>query len=487
MPAAFPGAVGFGAASIGGRGGTIIPVTNLNDSGAGSLRTALTASGARIVVFQVAGAISPSTPIIIDNPYITIAGQTAPGSGIVVRDRIGIRTHNVIMRYLRFRDDGSGDTSALRFDNGGNLTGAYDVIVDHCSFSWYRDDTLPINPSNVSGGACYNITVQHCLFGECPDGSDHEKAMLIGHTAGLGTGLSHIRQLTIYRNAFISAGERNPNIRARDAQIINNLVYNYQNRIGEIHISRDETEGSSLDYINNYYKRGVESADRLVLYDPSPDTDADKDTPVASIYAAGNVGIGLTLPLAATDDPWRATYPLIAYHGTWTGQGAQGGGGTLDSAVHKRTSTLANQPLHTVPILSAVDAVDAIIGDCGANARLAADGSWVANADNYDAEYIADYVNDTGPTYPISPYNQSITVDSGTAYTDTDGDGMPDEWEDLHGFNPNDPSDGSIINPSGYSNVESFLNGEDDVIPPIEDGKTVWIIPKLTVSLKQTE
>lgn len=162
---AFPGAEGFGAATPGGRGGRVIAVTTLADSGPGSLREACAAKGPRIVVFRVSGLIDLETPISVTEPYITIAGQTAPGTGVCLkRSEFVIRTHDAIVRFLRSRP---GDISGKEMDALGIGGNAHDVIFDHCSANWSVDESL--SPSgNIS-----NITVQWCLIGESLNNSVH--------------------------------------------------------------------------------------------------------------------------------------------------------------------------------------------------------------------------------------------------------------------------------------------------------------------------
>ena len=164
---AFPGAEGFGAESVGGRGGRVIEVTNLNDSGPGSLRAAIEANGPRIVVFRVAGVIRLEGTIALRQPYITIAGQTAPGGGITIAGgSIQVSTHNVIVRYLRWRGlgpglGGRGFISFRAFDN------LHDVIVDHCSASWNWDDNIDGWFNDPPKPDMRNITVQNCLIADC--------------------------------------------------------------------------------------------------------------------------------------------------------------------------------------------------------------------------------------------------------------------------------------------------------------------------------
>ena len=143
-PPAFPGAEGFGKFTIGGRGGRVIEVMNLNDSGPGSVRAACEATGPRTVIFRLSGTIALEKPLTIRNPYVTITGQTAPGDGICIRDyKVTFDTEHVIIRYLRFRPS---DLQGREHDGfGGN--GNY-AIIDHCSVSWGIDETLSINKAS---------------------------------------------------------------------------------------------------------------------------------------------------------------------------------------------------------------------------------------------------------------------------------------------------------------------------------------------------
>ena len=172
---AFPGAEGGGKFSFGGRGGKVLVVTNLNDDGPGSLRWACEQGGARIIVFNVAGIIRLSTPLIIRAPYITIAGQTAPGDGVCIAgESVWINTHDVIIRYMRFR---RGETWVGRRDDaiGGNPIG--NIMIDHVSATWGLDENMSMyrHMYNDSTGKIedkfptVNITIQNSIFGEALD------------------------------------------------------------------------------------------------------------------------------------------------------------------------------------------------------------------------------------------------------------------------------------------------------------------------------
>ena len=203
---AFPGAVGFGAKAKGGRGGVVLFVENLNDSGPGSLRAALEAEGPRTVIFRTGGTIEIKSVITVRHPFLTIAGQTAPGGGIAVKidgktdiGTINIDTHDVIVRHLRVRPGPAIQGS----ENGDAITlldKAHDVIIDHCSLSWGTDEVI-----NGWYGANH-ITVQHCIISEALHQSVHQKGP---HGMGMLFGDKN-KRVTIHRNLFAHNNQRNP-------------------------------------------------------------------------------------------------------------------------------------------------------------------------------------------------------------------------------------------------------------------------------------
>ena len=462
---AFPGAYGWGAESVGGRGGDIIPVTNLDDSGLGSLRDALASSAPRIIVFRVAGEIDfTGGNCQVTNPYVTIAGQTAPGSGISYRGAsIRVRTHNVIGRYMRYRGSGRNTDS-----NGGVRRvsvrdhGCHDIILDHCSLCWGLDDLIGINAKDPGFPPIFNVTIQNCLLGENDPGQD--KALLIGTT--WGAGFENIHHLSIHNNLFASVGERSPNMKARHLEVINNVIYNFDHRAGDLIVSPDETEGPSVDYVNNYLWRGLESESGLFLrYDERPNSNGNRDDPAMSLYIEGNIvpvgGLVQTNPIL---DPTEDNWPLVTY---------QGDNAILDT-VHRRATRLA-QPSNPIPVIPATEALTSVLADAGSNRRLNGDGSISDTRDAVDQRLVADVENDAGPSpYPSIPGTLSVVV-PGMPWDDADADGMSDEWEAAQGLDPTNPADGSIIGPDGYSKVEAFLNSET----PINGGGPVSVVTDL--------
>lgn len=272
----FPGAVGFGTESVAGRGGAIIKVTNLNDQGPGSLRNALKQEGPRIVVFEVGGMISLADRIIVDNPYVTIAGQTAPSPGITLKGAgITIRTHDVLLQHLRIRvgDSPQGPDPMIR--DGMEILGpeSFNVVVDHVSASWAIDE---------NGSTWYplsGVTINQCIFSEGLKNSLHPKGP---HSMGLLIG-DHSHDIFIRGNLFAHNSERNPRINGDTSVVlVNNLAYNVQSSsfvlIGSI-------KGSShVSAAGNVFLKGPNTRSRVVAI--KVDEDATKGT---AIYLKDNI------------------------------------------------------------------------------------------------------------------------------------------------------------------------------------------------------
>ena len=245
---AFPGAWGGGMFTTGGRGGQVIEVTNLNDDGPGSFRAAVEAEGPRIVIFRVAGIIQLESNIDIDNPNITIAGQSAPGDGICLANHsLNINTENVILRHLRVRrgrpEGGQGSDNI-----GGNPIGQ--IIVDHCSASWGMDENLslyrymkPMPDGSRLKLPVKNTTVQYCISSEALNAGDHA----FGGTWGG-------EDSTFHHNLFACNTGRNPSIgMSGEFDYRNNVIFNWRHRTMD---GGDET--SIINLINCYYRPGNE-------------------------------------------------------------------------------------------------------------------------------------------------------------------------------------------------------------------------------------
>ncbi len=255
----FPGAVGFGSETVAGRGGMVIKVTNLNSAGNGSLKAALDISVPRVVVFEVAGTIQLSADLFIRNPYITIAGQTAPGPGITIRGAsITVLTHDVLIQHIRIRvgdaphGPGKEDRDALKIHN--NYKETYNVVIDHCSFSWSIDENI-----SVAHPGIYNISFTNCIISEglyiaghpeYPAGTPHSKGLMIG---------PGVKNVTVYGNLFAHNHQRNIQVgdpSSRNIEEVNNVIYNWGstaadtygdlNVIGNLFIAGENTTGPSI-------------------------------------------------------------------------------------------------------------------------------------------------------------------------------------------------------------------------------------------------
>jgi hypothetical protein len=410
-PPAFPGAEGFGAATPGGRGGRVLAVTNLDDSGPGSFREACEAQVPRVVVFHVAGLIDLKTPIRVTEPYITIAGQTAPGDGICLqRSEFAVHTHDVIVRFLRSRP---GDISGKEMDAMGIGANARDVIFDHCSANWSVDESL--SPSgNIS-----NVTVQWCLIGEALNQSVHSKG-----AHGYGSLVRAAGGVTLHHNLWLHNIERNPRLGDNYGRppfpvfdVRNNVMYDWGGTCSGL-----TGDDLSANYMANYLRPGPSSSQRppIVL------------TPTAHVkyYVRGNVVEGRP---QYEKDPASMFTPAEA-----DGRGL---------------FTLVDRPFDAPPVrtTSAEDAYREVLAQAGAIRPV---------RDPVDARLIHEVETRTGRII-----NSQTEVGGWPKYRtapppkDSDGDGIPDDWEIAHGLNPNDPSDAGLDRGGdGYTNIERYLN-----------------------------
>jgi pectate lyase len=258
---AFPGAEGFGTDTPGGRDGAVCAVTSLADSGAGTLRSCVERSGPRYVVFKTGGTITLRSRINVTNPYVTIAGQTAPGGGITLRmdpsagtdqGTLQIATHDVVVRYLRFRpgDGGAADDSndAITIYKGG----VRNVVVDHSSFSWAVDENV-----NTYDGST-DITVSNSIIAEGLSNAGHPDGE---HSKGMLSGGVDAHNVSIHHNLFVSNVDRNPQISGVSvADVRNNVVYNYGDGSGSGVTLISSSKGEPrVNWVGNYYRPGPNS------------------------------------------------------------------------------------------------------------------------------------------------------------------------------------------------------------------------------------
>ena len=422
-PRAFPGAEGFGANAVGGRGGGVIEVTNLNDHGPGSLRAAVNASGPRLVVFRVGGTIELDSSIEIRNPYITIAGQTAPGQGITLKNSpknaktpLKIETHDAIVRYIRSRPGSNpNETGTLDAITIANESGdVYNVIVDHSSFSWATDEV-----SNVYYAA-HDITVQWSILGEGLDCATHiEHGVRQCHSMGMLLGSVGSRDLSIHHNLFAHNRHRNPRIKTMGTtDVVNNVVYNSGSGNGwraptYAHGGRAVVP---VNYIANYFKPGPDSGSAEWFIDTAE---------VVEVYIGGNI-----VPKAVIDPDSR------------------------DMLVGTR------HPAAPITTTSALAAYSRVLAEAGASRGLNCDGTFYATRDRVDERIVNDVKQGTGRIIDDpSEVGGWPNLVGGIPCADSDHDGMPDEFETLYGLDPTDASDGPADSDGdGYTNVEEFLN-----------------------------
>ena len=414
---AFPGAEGFGAFARGGRGGKVYEVTHLGDSGPGSLRAAVEAEGPRIVVFRVSGTIELESSLTIRNPYITIAGQSAPGDGICLRDAsLGIGADHVVIRFLRCRlgDQGRGG-DAISIGSGRH------IIVDHCSASWSLDEVLS---SSTGEPGLSEVTVQWCFITEALNPENHGFGSLIRGCHGARYSYHH----NLYahnRGRNPRPGNydnHNPHTEDPDGLLLdfrNNVIYNWAGSHAGYNADRESV--TRLNYVGNYLIPGPNSSARGKAY--------QEGSPYNRGYFAGNY-----YDHALPDDPWsQVRFP------DWTPE---------QIAAYKQS-----EPFETGPIITQ-DARDAF------GAVLLHGGASLPRRDAVDQRIIKDITHGTGG---IINSQEEVggwpDLESVPARADRDHDGMPDFWEARHALDPDEGSDGAADRDAdGYTNVEEYLN-----------------------------
>jgi pectate lyase len=410
---AFPGAEGFGTATPGGRGGRVCLVTNLNDSGPGSLRSCVDMAGPRYVVFRTGGTIVLETRLNVVQPYLTIAGQTAPGEGITLRmdpvsptdlGTMDVLTHDVVIRYLRFRP-GNGTTGedsddALAIVNNG----VSNVVVDHCSFSWAVDENV-----NTYDGTT-DITVSNSIIAEGLNNSGHPKG---AHSKGLLAGGIGAHNVSIHHNLFVSNVDRNPQISGVSvADVRNNVVHNYGTGSGGGVTLVSSSKGvARVNWVGNFYK-------------PGPNSDPNR-----AEFATYNGDTGLTQQWYGEGNArWTPAGVLPARVGQAVGQVG------------------APFPAAPVTTTSAEQAYADVLAGAGAS-RV---------RDAVDARLVAEVLAGSGSVKDAAgPYPE---LAAGAAPVDSDGDGMPDTYESVSGTNRGAPDGTGDVNGNGYDNIEDWFN-----------------------------
>lgn len=428
---AFPGAEGYGRFAIGGRGGRVIHVTNLNDSGPGSLRAAIEAAGPRTVVFDVSGLISLKSKLVFRsaNEYLTVAGQTAPGKGICLRNYTfgGLGGRDTVVRFIRLR---LGDLAGETMDGMG-FAGSDHCIIDHCSISWTIDEAF-------SSRGARNITFQRNLISEALNIAGHShysEGKGHGYAGSIGGSIGSFHHSLLAHNAgrnwSLAGGIDQANRHAGRLDIRNMVVYNWKDRT---------TDGGAKEvlFVNNYYKPGPASQIKTYL---NPQFENPAFGP-QQYYVKGNIMEGVAGPEGPT--------------GPFKGMKVRG---------HQDAPVTVPEPFFEpyVKTHSAKEAYKNVLADVGCNVPV---------LDDHDKRVIREVRSGTA-TYKGSKSGLPGLPDSQEdvggwedypeihrpADWDTDGDGMPDRWEAQKGLGANNPADGAADpDDDGYTNLEDYFN-----------------------------
>jgi hypothetical protein len=417
---AFPGAEGFGRFASGGRGGRVLAVTTLADGGPGSLRAAVGETGPRTVVFRVSGTIALDSELVVREGNLTIAGQTAPGDGVCLRDAVvRLDADNVIVRHLRFRLGDRRHSAEDAFSgNGSRRRMPRTIIVDHCSMSWAVDECASFYDVR-------DFTMQWCFITESLNRSAHPKG-----EHGFG-GIWGGWRASFHHNLLAHNSSRNPRFHGSrylgipDSELVdfrNNVIYNW------VSTSAYGGERGNQNIVANYYKSGPATRDsaRSMIVEPYDS--------LGNWYVAGNHVEGFP---AVSADNWNG-----GVHGRFAeAQRARRRSGPFPSAgiatgtPAEAFTAVLDRGGATRPKRDAVDA--RIAGEVRAGtARGPGRGIINSQADAGGWPVLA--------SIPAPP--------------DTDGDGMPDAWERGQGLDPENPADGTRAGNDGYTNLERYLN-----------------------------
>lgn len=458
---AFPGAHGAGRYTTGGAGGTVYTVTNLNDSGEGSLRWALEKSGKRIIVFAVGGTIELSNTLSIKNGDVTIAGQTAPGLGICLKNyTLSIAADNVIVRYIRCRlgDECKREDDAMQsYNNKTYADRKKNIIVDHCSLSWSIDECASFYGQE-------NLTLQWCIVSESLTNSVHVK-----EAHGYG-GIWGGCPATFHHNLIAHHTNRTPRLNGsrysnrpdmEQVDLRNNVFYNNGSEGGYA------GQGGSYNFVNNYYKPGPYTAGtsaykRIFMAYPDDGKNSQPAGVCGRFYLNGNVFDTSCPALNASQKSEMETVNSDNYNGlqlktnikdadnntvpiTMAQVRADSEFTIAETAYTQDAKTAYTDVLAYAGASKQRDKIDArIVKETkdGTYTNSGSNGSKLGIIDSQtDAEGWGEYVKET------------------STLTDSDGDGIPDEWETSKGLNPNDKSDGAKYNlDKSYTNLEVYLN-----------------------------
>ncbi|UZD24519.1 pectate lyase [Algoriphagus halophytocola] len=438
---AFPGAEGFGQFATGGRGGKVYYVTKLTDDGSvGTLRHAVSQSGKRTIVFNVAGTIQLRSRLLINFGDLTIAGQSAPGGGITIRDfPVVINASNVIIRYLRFRmgDEAKqqGDALEARFQK--------DIIIDHCSMSWSTDETATFYANE-------NTTLQWCIISESLKNSVHEKG-----SHGYG-GIWGGKNASFHHNLLAHHDSRNPRLGEEAGKafaltdkvdVRNNVIYNWGSN------STYGGEAMNVNLVNNYYKPGPATPtgskrNRIVSIDKNKNSGTEVFDIWGKFFIDGNVVEG---SIQTSSDNWKYGV-LNQFHSSY--------GVVPEAEIAALRLTQPHDILDNVHTHTAEEALALVLEHAGSSRlRDEVDLRIIKNLE----ENSYSFEGSLGSTHGIIDSQADVggwpVLAEGEPVTDSDLDGIPDSWENENSLDPQDSTDAAKIK-SGtpYSYLEIYLN-----------------------------
>jgi len=465
---AFPGAEGGGALSRGGRGGKVVPVTTLDDSGPGSLRACVEGWGPRTCVFRIGGTIRLARPLVISRPYVTVAGQTAPGDGIqvVIRELDGVMfwigTHDTVIRYIRTRNGGSH--FSYQPGRGIGLDGAHNNILDHVSMEYCGNDCISVNQPQgrfINNG----VTLSWLLVAESANDGANRTAVIVG--GGVPSIAARVVDVDVHHNFLATHDHRLPKIGFPGVRVVNNIMFNTD--FAWINMG----EAARADIIGNVFREGRQRPIRehpVHLFEPFPGV-------TVSAHLANNVS-SRYLPTAGTGDigEWNALVRRV------TGENGQdrGQGAVPDPRFHRRATPFSTRSrgvaIRPLRLTGSGQNLESLLlrdgppqgqGPVGASRKLSCDGRWLPRRDALDARVVEYYYGDSAPgsrrpqqsDLGIAPFT-APDLASGRPCADSDSDGIPDACEHARCGTATCLEASALAGDgTGYTNLESFLNG----------------------------
>lgn len=447
---AFPGAEGFGTQAVGGRGGRVYIVSTLADSGQGSLRECVNAAGPRICVFRTGGTIELKSTLTVANPYLTIAGQTAPGGGITLKvadpsrsiDMFKITTYEVVVRYIRFRPGTKGqDARALTINAGGSVPQdrvAHNIVIDHCSFSWAGDEII------IAWDRTHDVTFSWNILAES----------LTPGLKGPNLGKYGGGPYSIHHNLIAHHSYRLPNASASGGttDLVNNVIYNFRA------FGMRALLGAMINLRGNWIEAGPDTATgsyyvRNDLDVPDPDSAVPLPNPTTrGFYLDGNTLQG----------------QYNGADGAAPGQQSDRIRSILPPSV--KAADIKAQPYAFAPITmtDAATAYDQVLADAGSVHGLRCDGTWYDRPDAVDSRIVESVrlkrsshnLPQPKTGYIASPADVGgwPPLGTGEPCADSDQDGMPDAWEAAMGYSLSLP-DSAVIESNGWTRMDLYLAG----------------------------